>query len=131
MDDFFWSCVDDEAPLGNDNGADVFSFYGEALESNSFDNAESFLDRILKSWGFNFSAWSAGTEEAEELFKKDDYSFEAANDGAIALVFGMIVVNGMATNDAIELTKSAILRELNPIVLKSKWGNPESRKKKL
>ena len=130
-EDFFWDCTDSEGPLGNDNGADIFCFYGKALESNSFIDAKSFLNGILHEWEFEFSEWEAGREEGAALYDADTYAFEAANDGAIALAFSMIVVNGEASTDSIDLASHAIQRELNPDVLARRWRFAESRKKKL
>ncbi len=128
---FYWDCTDDEAPLGNDNGADLFAHWSKAEESGAFQESLTFLNAVLEQWGFSFSAWYAGSSEAERLYKLHGYAFYAANDTAIALAFGMIVIHGSARSDVIDLALAAISREFGSSILQSRWANPESRRRKL
>lgn len=131
VEPFYWDCTDDEAPLGNDTGADVFSIYGEALVAGGTPTDLSFIDQIMQEWGFDFAAWQSGQQEALQLYDADRYAFEAANDAAIAFAFGMLIVKGKISSEAIALASAAILRELHPEILSMRWVNPESRKPKL
>lgn len=52
-DPFLWNCIDDDAPHGNDTGADVLSLYTEERARTGQPLGLDFLDGLLNEWGVN------------------------------------------------------------------------------
>jgi len=84
-DPFFWDCVDDFAPHGNDTGADVLAAY---TESKRRTPGVEFLDRLMQSWSMSLSP---ATDDAIEI--------ATAEEAWIALAFAQVKLNGRIEND--------------------------------
>ncbi|WP_158716200.1 hypothetical protein [Blastococcus sp. Marseille-P5729] len=52
-DPFFWDETDDDAPHGNDTGADLLALYRDAIEEDPRVDTASWTRRLLVSWGAN------------------------------------------------------------------------------
>src|SRR5215208_4691936 len=54
---FFWSCIDDNTPFGNDNGAGTLSFYREWRATHLSEPANDFLTALFHDWGVAANHW--------------------------------------------------------------------------
>ena len=54
---FYWDSTDDNSPLGNDTGADVLSFYSEAVTDNPNTDPLKFLEELLGSSEMLIDDW--------------------------------------------------------------------------
>ena len=83
-DPFFWDCVDDFAPHGNDTGADVLAAY---MESKRRPPGVEFLDRLMRNWGMSPSP------EADDAIE-----IATAEEAWIALAFAQVKLNARIEN---------------------------------
>jgi uncharacterized protein YfeS len=109
---FFWSCIDDNTPFGNDNGADTLSFYREWRATHPSDAAIHFLTALLQGWSVTPTQWDVtAPEQIARLIAEDEFSFTHRDDVIIALAFGQIVLEGRVDADIIERALVALQRQ--------------------
>lgn len=116
-DEFFWNCVDDNSPFGNDNGADILEFYREWREDNKPSDALSFFNDILDNWDVNSSAFEGITDPNELENVYDDFNVHSYDDCIIALAFGQLLFDGEVNDEIRKLTLEAIDRQMAPVCL--------------
>ncbi len=46
-DEFYWDCVDDNSPFGNDTGNDTLKLFKEWREKHWMETPIAFLDKLL------------------------------------------------------------------------------------
>jgi len=78
-DPFFWDCIDDFAPHGNDTGADVLAAY---METGRRPSGVEFLDRLMRNWGMSLSPAA-----------DDPIEIATAEEAWIALAFAQVKMN--------------------------------------
>ena len=83
-DPFFWDCIDDFAPHGNDTGADVLAAY---MESKHRPPGVEFLDRLMRNWGMSLSPAPV-----------DPIELATAEEAWIALAFAQVKMNARIEN---------------------------------
>ena len=88
---FFWDVIDENAPHGNDTGADVLEAFKRWRAKNKKARPLRFLDKLLASWGFDRSS-SSSHAEVPALPRT---TIELTRDqAAIALAFALIKLEG-------------------------------------
>ncbi|QJX46154.1 MolR family transcriptional regulator [Hymenobacter taeanensis] len=115
-EEFYFDCVDDFSPFGNDDGADALlsltEWYQETRGRNKIVN---WLFRTIDEYGFSYqSKWASGLVSAEELQKleKEDPSFIGCMDRTIIGVgFGQCKITGSINVELKQLVKTAIARQ--------------------
>lgn len=80
---FFWSCIDDFSPNGNDTGADVLELYRDWKKQNPRGKGFKFLDNLIEDWGIEWP-----------LNKDDAYSKETYEEMMLGLSFAQIKLEG-------------------------------------
>jgi len=80
---FFWSCIDDFSPNGNDTGADVLELYRDWKHQNPKGNGANFLGNLLDDWGVE---WPSN--------KDDEYSRTTYEEMILGLSFAQIKLEG-------------------------------------
>jgi hypothetical protein len=94
-DVFFWDCVDELAPHGNDTGADLLEEYADWHKRNGQRNGKgdalAFLKRLFRKWGLSLT---------------DEEDAEAQGEAWIALAFAELKFNDACTP---EVRRQALL----------------------
>jgi uncharacterized protein YfeS len=95
IEPFFWDCVDDDAPFGNDTGADVLVFFREWRQGNAAVSPLVFLGELLESWAIADEHWDAATpEQVAELVRMDQVGLATRDDAALALALAQLALEG-------------------------------------
>jgi uncharacterized protein YfeS len=115
---FFWSCIDDNTPFGNDNGADTLSFYRDWRPTHASEATIHFVTALLKDWGVASTQWDVtAPEQIARLIVEDEFSFTHRDDVIIALAFGQIVLEGRVDADIKERALVALQRQATQLAL--------------
>jgi uncharacterized protein YfeS len=105
---FYWNGADDNAPHGNDTGADLFAAFRKWRPRNRSASPLTFLDKLLRSWGFDGKPapdhTSALPEESIELVH---------HEAEIALAFALIKLEGGCDDGVRRRALDAIERQLS------------------
>ena len=80
---FFWSCANDDAPHGNDTGADLLASYREWRPHRRTTAADVFLARLFSEWGMPLP-----------VNESDPIARRVYDEAAIALPFAQLKVDG-------------------------------------
>jgi uncharacterized protein YfeS len=113
-DPFFWDCVDEFAPHGNDTGADLLIDFERWTRKHPSDDPMSFLQRLLTRWGF-----------------ADGEHQNAIDEAAVALAFAEIKCRGSCTATVRDLTLAAMQRQRDAALAATTWPHREDRLKRL
>src|SRR5262249_2263872 len=92
-DPFYWDCVNDFAPHGNDTGADLLEDYRKWLRRNPAGDPVAFYRRLLRQWGF----------EAESTAQPDA---DVADEAAVALAFAELKLRASCRPAVIALARA-------------------------
>jgi uncharacterized protein YfeS len=116
-DPFFWDCVDDFAPHGNDTGADLLADYQKWVKRNPHASPMTFLDRLLARWGIEPIDWSL-TDEAgvRQLHATKPIELSVCNEAIVALAFAALKVKGECPSDVAGLAIKAIDRDSHTFI---------------
>lgn len=80
---FYWDCIDEFAPNGNDTGADVLELLREWREQNKGKTSQAFLDQL-------FCAWEVDVNAKEG----DEFSVQTHDESVIGLAFSHLKLDG-------------------------------------
>jgi uncharacterized protein YfeS len=115
-DPFFWDCLDDFSPNGNDTGADLLQSYRDWLKRHSDGQAMRFLECLARQWGYT------DTEHMDE---------EVRDEAAIGLAFADIKLRATCDQQARRLALEAVERERNRAEAATEWSHRSERLKSL
>ena len=92
-DPWFWNCVDDFAPHGNDTGADLLAFW---VEAGSRDRADPmrFLEREIAAWPLDVSKLPTTPAGFEALARDEPLLAPGVRETYVALAFACLKVGG-------------------------------------
>ena len=117
-DPFYWDCVDDIAPHGNDTGADLLESYWRWDRRNSTTSPLVFLEKLLKKWGIEpIDSSVTNKDDVLKLDKERSIEMEICNEAAIALAFAVIKMRASCPAEVVDLAKRAL--ERTSILVKS------------
>jgi uncharacterized protein YfeS len=102
-DPFFWDLVNDDAPHGNDAGADLLSAFLRWRRRNSAQSPLQFLETVLQQWGVA----DRGTESGPIILIRAQ--------AEIALAFAQIKAEGRCDRDVAAIALGAIDRRLGDV----------------
>ncbi len=90
-DPFFWDCIDEIAPHGNDTGADLLEDFQKWNKRNSQKSPLIFLENLFSKWDIEPIDWHLAKRNAV-LKVESDRPIELAlcNEAAIALAFAVL-----------------------------------------
>ena len=86
---FFWSCANDDAPHGNDTGADLLASYREWRPHRRTLSADVFLARLFSEWGMPLP-----------VNEGDPITRSVYEEAAVALPFAQLKVDGACDRSA-------------------------------
>jgi uncharacterized protein YfeS len=111
--DFYYSCIDEFSPFGNDSGADtLFNLQDWYNERGANEKALTFLKRQMGSWEFN-PAYLTITEPAQlDIIVAETDGFNNEIDKAIiATVFGQFKIAGKCDKAMLPIAAAAFKRQ--------------------
>lgn len=113
-EEFYYDCVDDEAPFGNDNGADTLYELEDLFKSGNYEGKILSLPKRIVSeiWDFHYmKPDNFSKEKIKELIEKDEYSIIATDQVIIAVALGKIKITGKIEPELKELALNAMKRQ--------------------
>jgi uncharacterized protein YfeS len=123
-DAFYWDCVDDNSPFGNDTGADTLHFFHEWREQHPEANPVIFLDELLEGWEAVNDHWEViDSEQVQKLLKEDAFSLSTRDDAVIAVAFGQFALEGRIEPEIKRRALLAMERQALPALLET-WAVP-------
>lgn len=110
-DPFYWDCLDDIAPHGNDTGAELLEDFQKWNKRNSKKSPLEFLEKMSKKMGIGRFDWSV-TEKNEvlKIDKKRSVEMGIANETAIALAFAVLKMRTSCPLDVVHIANCALER---------------------
>ena len=125
-EEFFWDCVDEEAPFGSDEGHDAyFEFRSWRSEHHSAPLVEC-LSWIMEGEldGYTDELASdecveADLESPDDAFMADSYDMFTLDATVIATGLGQLIDEGRIDAEAKPYLRVAIARQMHPKVLTS------------
>ncbi len=126
-EDFFWDCVDEEAPFGSDEAATAYDEFRHWREQNKTENLTVCLAWIMQNedlQDYNEKLCSdevieQDIENPDQAFLADDYDIFTLDTTVIATALGQLLDEGYIDADAKPYVQVAIKRQLNPLILTS------------
>jgi uncharacterized protein YfeS len=125
-DPFFWNAVDDDAPHGNDTGADLLAAFRRWRTRNRATDPLNFLDSVLKRWGLSHPTADDPTVLEAEIglafaqIKLEGTCHPAVAARAITAIDQRI---SHVANDRARVSKFRLLRER--VLVLANHGPPE------
>lgn len=131
-DPFFWDCVDDYAPHGNDTGADVLEMFRAWRRRNQDKPVSPFLPRLMKDWGFDSAVRALAGKPLSAWTREDETALDVHDQAAIALAFAQLKLEASIDADVVALALASIDRQLDPQVhAHFGWSTPPEREARL
>lgn len=93
---FFWDCLDDLAPHGNDDGADLLERFKRWRKKSPSGESKTFFDRLMREWGVS---------NGREIVTDDIYDCSA-----IALAFAHLKIDAACPKWAQDEALKALTR---------------------
>jgi uncharacterized protein YfeS len=111
-DPFYWDCLDDISPHGNDTGADLLEDFQQWNKRNSKKSPLTFLEKQSKKTGIEPFEWLV-TKKSEVLKIDKERSIEMGigNESAIALAFAVLKMRASCPLDVVSLAKCGLERK--------------------
>ena len=113
-EEFYYDCADDEAPFGNDNGADTLYELEDLFKSGDYEGKIFTLPKRIVSeiWDFHYlKPDNFSKKKITELIEKDEYSLIATDQVIIAVALGEIKITGKIKQKLKELALNAMKRQ--------------------
>ena len=113
-EEFYYDCVDDESPFGNDNGADTLYELEDLFKSGDYEGKILGLPKKIVSvvWDFHYlEPDNFSKKKITELIEKDEYSLIATDQVIIAVALGEIKITGKIEPKLKELALKAMKRQ--------------------
>lgn len=132
--EFFWDCVDENSPFGNDTGADTLAFLRVWREAHPHSDPVEFLGKVLAEvFEVPDAHWDVvEPERVRELLVESEYEVSARDDAVIAVAFGQLVLEGNVETEIRRRALSALLRQESPAVMEHRgWVSPAERIERL
>jgi uncharacterized protein YfeS len=133
-DEFFWDCVDENTPFGNDTGADALAFFREWRREHPRSNPVEFLGGILREvFEVPDADWKVVEPvPVEELLVESAEDVCVRDDAVIAVAFGQLVLEGSVEAEIKSRALWALQRQELPVVIEQRgWVNPPERIERL
>jgi uncharacterized protein YfeS len=124
---FYWSPIEESGPFGNDDGSDAFYGFLEWRRANETTSPTIYLTKLIDEWGYQPFDFNELNEEKLQIYisssKLGTRTLIGQDDAIIAIGFGQFVLEGKIDEDIKLLTKTAIKRELLPVLIETWDGD--------
>jgi uncharacterized protein YfeS len=125
-EEFFWDCVDEEAPFGSDEGSDAYYEFREWREKNPKSPLAECLSWIMGGRLADYTESLCSDDRVERdladphgAFLADEYDMFTLDATVIATALGQLLDEGVIDADAKPYVRVAIKRQLHPKILTS------------
>jgi uncharacterized protein YfeS len=126
-EEFFWDCVDEEAPFGSDEGNDAYYEFRSWREKNKEKKLTVCLAWIMEHEGLENYNESVCTDDAiardvadpDGAFLAEAYDMFTLDATVIATALGQLLDEGRIDADAKPYVRVAVKRQLHPQVVTS------------
>lgn len=129
-ENFFWDILDDNAPFGNDDGAEALPYWRKWRRANPHGKIMEFMKDIFEHYDISFSDW----ERKSGNFAPFDFvgilTTSMGNNVVIATAFGQLMDEGYVDPELATLARKAIANEKNMVMVK-RWSDPAQREARL
>lgn len=115
-DPLYWDCVDDDAPHGNDTGADVLAMFRAWRKRNKAKPAARFLPWLIKEWGIEDRVAALSHKHLTTWVRNDEITLELIDQAAIALAFAQLKLEATVDAEAAATALASIDRQRDPMV---------------
>lgn len=115
-DPFFWEEADDNAPHGNDTGADLLPDFRRWRRTHRDKPVAIFLPGLLARWGFEERVLAWANKPLCDWTDDDALTVSVHDEAAIAVAFAQIKLEGRCDPEVRELALAAITRQEAPAV---------------
>jgi len=132
-DDFFWTCLDDDSPFGNDDGADALRLYQQWQSTHRNQKPIQFLNDLLLQMEAPLAHWKTLSPNTLNSFVNaagDGFVLRTGDQVIIAVGFGQLILDGKIDPELRLLTLKAIDNEADPLML-HRWSVAEERASRL
>ena len=129
-DEFFWDCTDENAPFGNDTGADTLAFFQVWRAEHPRSNPCEFLGEILReAFEVSDDDWNVvEPEQVRKLLDESEYDVFVRDDTVIAVAFGQVVLDGRVDAEIKRRAMLALQRQSLSVVIERRgWVSPQER----
>lgn len=113
-EDFYYDCGDEEAPFGNDDGADALYELEDLIKSGNYEGKFLDLPRKIVSdiWDFNYlDPENFNKEKIKKAIEEDKYSLISTDQAIIAVALGEIKILGKIEPELKKTALSAMRRQ--------------------
>lgn len=121
-EEFYWSPIEETGPFGSDDGSDSFAGFQRWRPTNKMNSPLIYLKELVNGWGYKTFDWyEMDTIKIKEYISTDAIAgamLIGQDNAIIAVGFGQFVLEGQIDQDIQDLTKTAITRELNSVLLR-------------
>jgi uncharacterized protein YfeS len=130
---FFWSIADDDAPLGNDTGADTLAFYRQWRSEHPTTSTQVFISDTLSGWEIEDADWDLLDEaELQRALDEEHFSILTRDDFMIALAFAQLVLEGRVEPQVRERAHHCVRRQATDAVISFRgWTDATERSSRL
>jgi uncharacterized protein YfeS len=113
-DPYYWDCVNDFAPHGNDTGVDVLAEFREWLDRSPSAEPTTFYKQLISQWGLPESP-------------SNDLQRSIFDEAAVALAFAELKLRAACSPAAAELARAAISRQRQEALNAVEWPHRAER----
>jgi len=115
--EFYYDCIDDFSPFGNDDGAEILSNLEEWYqEKKGKGDIVKWLFRTIDEYGFKYKSEGASkmleAKELQELEETDPHFISSMDHAIIAAAFGQMKISGHVDKGLKEIALMALQRQL-------------------
>jgi uncharacterized protein YfeS len=124
-DPFLWDEGNDNAPHGNDTGADLLHAFVEWNKRHPHDPAHLMARSLLRDRGINAIDYNAVDEASvRRMFSEDKIALSINDEAMIAVAFAAVKHRGCCDAETRELANKTIRREHTLLkIMASEWPN--------
>jgi uncharacterized protein YfeS len=113
--DFYYDCLDNFSPFGNDDGADLLYKLEDFFREKKGKGIMKWLYQTIDNFGFKYTSEPCSKmldEPTLKMLQEEDPHFLTCMDNTIiAAAFGQIKISGQVDKEMKELAKIALRRQ--------------------
>jgi len=113
--DFYYDCLDEFSPFGNDDGADLLFNLEDWYREDGEGNITEWLFETIDEFGFKYQSKDCARivdkASLEQIHSEDPFFFECMDDAIIAAAFGQLKITGLLDQELKGLALIALERK--------------------
>ena len=112
--DFYYDCTYDEAPFGNDNGADTLYELEDYYKNGNYDEKISLFPKriVMDIWDLDYIEYESFDKKViQELLNNNNFSLFATDQVNVAVALGEIKITGKIDPELKKMALNAVKRQ--------------------